>query len=376
MEKRLSKKASFAFILLTVGLIIFTFSAEALAQAKPIKAILNVPWGPETAVGLQHKDFVDLVTQKTNGRLQIEAYYGSSLYGLDQQTPMLQKNVIQLGAQSGWYWQKLDPACTLTWCPFFFPSKEKMAQWFRTQKVQDFIENYMGKKYGLMNLPDIGWVGSNPLIWSTDWVVDSLDKLKGKRLATWADSDDALLAAFGAMGLSTNFTTHYTQLQTKMVDGAMGTAIPNLKSAGLGEFTKYRHLPFLYHNALTTVTGPIFWRQLPKEIQNIILNEVCPEVEKRANNRIQDLEASMIKFAEQNIGQKEILSPPEVFVPMLDWAVKNIWEKRVQDYPAGLPLWEEGAKVTGYTLKNGKFSGVKEAWEKFYVEIYGGKLKK
>jgi len=58
--------------------------------------------------------------------------------------------------------------------------------------------------------------------------------LKGKRLATWADSDDALLNAFGAMGLTTNFTTHYTQLQTKMVDGAMGTAIPNLKSAGLG----------------------------------------------------------------------------------------------------------------------------------------------
>jgi len=27
-------------------------------------------------------------------------------------------------------------------------------------------------------------------------------------------------------------------------------------------------------------------------------------------------------------------------------------------------------------LKDGKFSGVKEAWEKYYVEIYGGKLKK
>jgi TRAP-type C4-dicarboxylate transport system substrate-binding protein len=161
-----------------------------------------------------------------------------------------------------------------------------------------------------------------------------------------------------------------------MVDGAAGTAIPNLKSAGLGEFTKYRHMPFLYHNALTTVVGPMFWRQLPKDIQNIILAEVCPEVEKRANNRILELESSMIKFAEQSIGQKEILVPPEVFFPMLDWAVKNIWEKRVQDYPAGLPLWEEGARVAGYTLKNGKFSGVKEAWEKFYVEIYGGKLKK
>jgi TRAP-type C4-dicarboxylate transport system substrate-binding protein len=164
MEKHFPKKAFFAFLFLAAGLLIFTLSAETLAQPKPIKAILNVPWGPETAVGLQHKDFVDLVTQKTNGRLQIEAYYASSLYGLDQQTPMLQKNVIQFGAQSGWFWQKLDPACTLTWCPFFFPSKEKMALWYRAQKVQDFLESYMGKKYGLMNLPDIGWVGSNPFI--------------------------------------------------------------------------------------------------------------------------------------------------------------------------------------------------------------------
>ena len=106
------------------------------------------------------------------------------------------------------------------------------------------------------------------------------------------------------------------------------------------------------------------------------MKEVCPEVEKRAVQRIQELESSMIKFAEQSIGQKEILVAPEVFFPMLDWVVTNIWEKRIKDYPAGLPLWEEGARLTGYTLKDGKFSGVKEAWEKYYVEIYGGKLKK
>jgi TRAP-type C4-dicarboxylate transport system substrate-binding protein len=366
----------FVFFVAFLSSIILPGAPFSFAQSTPIKAIMNVPWGPETAVGLQHKDFVDLVAQKTQGRVVIEAFYASSLYGLDQQTPMLQKNAIQFGAQSGWYWQKLDPACSLTWCPFFFPTKETMAQWYRSPKVQDFLENYMGKKYGLMNLPDIGWVGSNPFIWSTDWELDSLGKLKGKRLATWADSDDAFLAAFGAMGLSTNFTTHYGQLQTKMVDGAMGTAIPNLKSAGLGEFTKYRHLPFLYHNALSTVVNPIFWQKLPKDIQDIIVKEVCPEVEKRAVERIKDLESSMIKFAEQAIGQKEILVPPEVFFPALDWVVTNLWEKRIKDYPAGLPLWEEGAKLVGYTLKDGKFSGVKEAWQKYYVEVYGGKLNK
>lgn len=366
----------FVFFITFLSSIILPGAPFSFAQSTPIKAIMNVPWGPETAVGLQHKDFVDLVAQKTQGRVVIEAFYASSLYGLDQQTPMLQKNAIQFGAQSGWYWQKLDPACTLVWNQFFFPNKEKMAQWYRSKKVQDFLENYMGKKYGIMNLPDIGWVGSNPFIWSTDWELDSLGKLKGKRLATWADSDDAFLAAFGAMGLSTNFTTHYGQLQTKMVDGAMGTAIPNLKSAGLGEFTKYRHLPFLYHNALSTVVNPIFWQKLPKDIQDIIVKEVCPEVEKRAVERIKDLESSMIKFAEQAIGQKEILVPPEVFFPALDWVVTNLWEKRIKDYPAGLPLWEEGAKLVGYTLKDGKFSGVKEAWQKYYVEVYGGKLKK
>jgi len=115
--------------------VILAIPPSSFAQTKPIKAIMNVPWGPETAVGLQHKDFVDLTTQKTKGRLAIEAYYGSSLYGLDQQTPMLQKNVIQFGAQSGWYWQKLDPACTLVWNQFFFPNKEKMAQWYRSKLI-------------------------------------------------------------------------------------------------------------------------------------------------------------------------------------------------------------------------------------------------
>jgi TRAP-type C4-dicarboxylate transport system substrate-binding protein len=363
-------------VLLIIALIIFSLPASISAQTAPLKAILNVPWGAESAVGIQHKDFVDLTKEKTKGRLQISAYYGASLYGLDQQPAMLQKNVIQFGAQSGWYWQKLDPACTLTWCPFFFPNKQKMAQWYRSKAVQKFLEDYMGKKYGMMNLPDIGWVGSNPLLWSTDWVLDSLDKMKGKRIATWGDTDDAFFGAFGGMGLSTNFRVHYTQLQTKMVDGAGGTAIPNLKTCGLGEFTRFRHLPFLYHNALSTIANPVFWKKLPKDIQNIILNEVCPEVEKRATDRIQSLEASMIKFAEEKIGQKEILVPPEVFFPMLDWVVKNIWEKRIKEYPAGLPLWEEGAKVVGYGFKDGKFSGVKEAWEGFYVQVYGGKLKK
>ncbi len=375
MKNIFSPRSIWVFFIF-LSIFFLTISSSSFAQEKPLKAIMNVPWGAESAVGLQGKDFVELVKDRTKGRLHVDAYYGSSLYGLDQQPAMLQKNVIQFGAQSGWYWQKLDPACTLTWCPFFFPNKEKMAQWYRSKTVQKFLEDYMGKKYGLMNLPDIGWVGSNPLLWSTDWVLDGLDKLKGKRIATWGDTDDAFMGAFGAMGLSTNFTVHYTQLQTKMVDGAAGTAIPNLKPCGLGEFTKFRHLPFLYHNALTTVVNPIFWKKLPKDIQNIILNEVCPEVEKRANGRIQNLEASMIKFAEEKIGQKEILVPPEVFFPMLDWVVKNIWEKRVKEYPAGLPLWEEGAKGVGYDFKDGKFTGVKEAWEGFYAQIYGGKVKK
>jgi len=231
--KKVSQKIHCRGFISFVLMGLMLFPPLAFAQAKPIKAIYNVPWGAESAVGLQAKDFVDLAKEKTKGVLQIDAYYGSSLYGLDQQPAMLQKNVIQFGAQSGWYWQKLDPACTLTWCPFFFPSKQKMAQWYRSAPVQKFLEDYMGKKYGLINLADIGWVGSNPFLWTTDWIFDRFDKIKGKRLATWGDTDDAFLAAFGAMGLSTNFSVHYTQLQTKMVDGAAGTAIPNLKTCGL-----------------------------------------------------------------------------------------------------------------------------------------------
>ncbi|MFZ7126294.1 MAG: TRAP transporter substrate-binding protein [Desulfobacterales bacterium] len=362
-------------LILLVMIAIFNCSlTQSFSSEKPIKAIMNVPWGPESAVGLQAKDFVDLVAEKTNGRLLIQAYYSSSLYGLDQQTSMLQLNTIQFGSQSGWFWQKLDLVCRLTWTPFFFPNKEKMADWYKSKNVQNFIESYMGKKYGLINLGDIGWVGSNPLLWSTDWVLDSLDKWKGKRLATWSNSDDSFLAAFGAMGLSTNFSTHYTQLQTGMVDGALGTAIPNLKSCGLGEFIKYRHLPYLYHNALSTVVNPTFWGKLPDDIREIIKNEVVPEVEKRANERIKYIEQEMCSFAESSIGQKEIIVKPEVFFPMLDWVVTNIWEKNIKDYPESLPLWEEGAKQVGYTLKDGKFLGVREAWEKFYVEMYGGKL--
>ena len=116
----------FVFFFTFLSSIILPGAPFSFAQSAPIKAIMNVPWGPETAVGLQHKDFVDLVAEKTKGRVVIEAYYASSLYGLDQQTPMLQKNAIQFGAQSGWYWQKLDPACSLTWCPF---SSRLRRQW-------------------------------------------------------------------------------------------------------------------------------------------------------------------------------------------------------------------------------------------------------
>jgi len=58
-------------VLLIVPLITFSLPVSTTAQTTPIKAILNVPWGPETAVGLQHKDFVDLAAEKTKGRLKI-----------------------------------------------------------------------------------------------------------------------------------------------------------------------------------------------------------------------------------------------------------------------------------------------------------------
>lgn len=39
-------------VLLIAPLITFSLPVSTTAQTTPIKAILNVPWGPETAVGL------------------------------------------------------------------------------------------------------------------------------------------------------------------------------------------------------------------------------------------------------------------------------------------------------------------------------------
>jgi len=35
-------------VLLIIALIIFSFPSSTLAQTTPLKAILNVPWGPHT----------------------------------------------------------------------------------------------------------------------------------------------------------------------------------------------------------------------------------------------------------------------------------------------------------------------------------------
>ena len=143
-------KKLFAVILTVVMLVSIT---SVMAAPKPIKLKLSEVHIAGYPTTLADQNFAKLVKQKTNGRIEIDVYYGGTLYGSEPEAiEAMVMGELGFARVSASPVANFVPELNAIQLPYLYKSKEHMWAVLNGKVGQDMLNKIQASKSGLIGL--------------------------------------------------------------------------------------------------------------------------------------------------------------------------------------------------------------------------------
>lgn len=249
-------------LLVSLMVAVAFFAAATVSMAAPIVIKFSHVVAENTPKGQMANKFKELVDQKLAGKVVVEVFPNSQLFGDDKVLEAMALGDVQIAAPALSKFEKYTPSLQIFDLPFLF--KDMAA-------VEKFQQGPVGQKM-LMSMQSKGLIGLGYLhngmkeISSNDPLRVPADA-KGKKFRIM--TSDVLAAqyeAIGAMPLKKPFSEVFTLLQTKAIDG-QENSWSNIYSKKFFEVQPY--ITETDHGVLDylVVTSTEFWTDLPDDIR-------------------------------------------------------------------------------------------------------------
>jgi C4-dicarboxylate-binding protein DctP len=312
------KKAKIVFLGLLVMVLSLAFVSVSLAG--PIVIKFSHVVAEKTPKGQMAIKFKELVEKRLPGKVEVEVFPNSQLFGDNKVLEAMLLGDVQLAAPSLSKFKKYTKVLQLYDLPFLFKDMDAVGRFQQGPYGQKMLHSL--EKKGLLGL---GYLhnGLKQLSCNSPLRVPADCKNKKFRIM----SSDVLAAQFeavGAMPLKKPFSEVFTLLQTKAIDGQENTWT-NIYSKKFYEVQPY--ITESNHGLLDymVVTSAEFWKGLPADIR--------AEVKKCLDEAIaygNELSAKMaIEDKEKIIASKRsqvITLTPEQRAQWVK-AMKPVWKK-------------------------------------------------
>jgi C4-dicarboxylate-binding protein DctP len=250
--------------ILLVGLLVaVAFVASAtVAMAAPIVIKFSHVVAENTPKGQMANKFKELVDQRLAGKVVVEVFPNSQLFGDDKVLEAMALGDVQLAAPALSKFEKYTPSLQIFDLPFLF--KDMAA-------VEKFQQGPVGQEM-LISMKDKGYIGLGYLhngmkeISANSPLRVPADAAGKKFRIMTSDVLAAQYEAVGAMPLKKPFSEVFTLLQTKAIDGQENTW-SNIYSKKFYEVQPY--ITQTDHGVLDylVVTSTEFWTGLPDDIR-------------------------------------------------------------------------------------------------------------
>ena len=236
--------------------------SATIATAAPIVIKFSHVVAENTPKGQMANKFKDLVDERLAGKVVVEVFPNSQLFGDDKVLEAMALGDVQLAAPSLSKFEKYTPSLQIYDLPFLFKNMAAVEKFQQGPVGQEMLSSMKSKGYiGLGYLHN----GMKQISANSPLRVPADAAGKKFRIMT-SDVLAAQYEAVGAMPLKKPFSEVFTLLQTKAIDGQENTW-SNIFSKKFYEVQPY--ITETDHGVLDylVVTSAEFWMDLPDDIR-------------------------------------------------------------------------------------------------------------
>lgn len=280
---------------------------------------------PDTPKGKAAEKFKELVEKNSGGKIKVQIYPNSELYGDKDELQALQSNSVQVLAPASAKFTTIAPDLQVLDLPFLFDSVEDIPKVAspETQVGKAIYENkaLAGKKIKPLGL----WDNGLKQLSSNDEMRKPADLAGHSFRIQPSDVLDAQFKKWGGSATPMAFSEVYNALQQGVVDG-QENPYSNIESQNM--HTVQKHITELNHGYVgyVLVINTDFYDKLPKDLQGVVTKAAD---EASAYNR--QIAAQINEEAKQTIlksGKTKIYTPTDAERQAFkDVVVPSVWKQ-------------------------------------------------
>ncbi|MED3662915.1 TRAP transporter substrate-binding protein [Ureibacillus terrenus] len=234
---------------------------------------------PDSVKGKAANYFADLVKEKTDGKVKVEVYPSSQLYGDADELDALVSGNVHMIAPSVTKMVKIDPRWQYVDMPYLFKDEEHVQKFFDSELAQELFNS---KQLAANDIKGMAfWPNGFKHFSNNKRPLVKPEDFKGLKFRTQAGQVlEAQFEALGAGSATISFGETYAALQQGTVDGAENP-FNNFDTMKFYEVQKY--LSTTQHGRLdyAIFVNKSFWESMPEDLR-VLVEEALDEATKYA----------------------------------------------------------------------------------------------
>ncbi|MBN6188819.1 TRAP transporter substrate-binding protein [Aneurinibacillus sp. BA2021] len=220
---------------------------------------------PESTKGKAAQKFADLAAEKTGGKVKVEVYPSSQLYGDKEELDALVSGNVHMIAPSVTKMVKLDPRFQFTDMPFLFRDREHVLNFFKSDIAKQLLESERLQSNDIKGLAF--WENGFKELTNNKKPLKTPQDLAGLKFRVQAGKVlEGQYKALGAGSATIPFGETYAALQQGTVDGTENT-FNNIDTQKYEEVQKY--LTVSNHGRIdyAIFVNNSFWQGMPEDVR-------------------------------------------------------------------------------------------------------------
>ncbi|MEX2414542.1 MAG: DctP family TRAP transporter solute-binding subunit [Paenibacillaceae bacterium] len=232
---------------------------------KPIIIKFSHVTAPGSVKGKAADKFAELVAEKTEGRVKVEVFPSSQLYGDADELDALISGNVQMIAPSVTKMVKLDPRWQFVDMPYLFQDEDHARKFFNSDLGKNLLAGDKLVANDILGL--VFWENGFKHLMNNKKPLQSVADFKGMKFRVQAGKVlEGQFKALGAGSATIAFGETYAALQQGTVDGTENT-FNNMDTQKYQEVQKY--LTVSEHGRLDygVFVNQTFWKGMPADIR-------------------------------------------------------------------------------------------------------------